>query len=487
MSETLAEMLQEAQRLQQLERVPEAIAAYQRLLARWPALADSWFNLGLLQRRARLLTAALASYQKALDLGVREPEEVYLNRAVIYSSYLRQPAAAERELNTALALNPTYVPALLNLANLHEDLGRREQAKAIYERLLALEPSSPDALARYANLHSFPLPDEGLIERLRAALALPSATAAHRATLGFALGRLLDGTGQYEAAFDAYAQANRDSRASVPAPGVRYDRVEHEKLISSLIDSPVGPLGVTVPESSPDPIFICGMYRSGSTLTEQLIAGHPGIAAGGELDLLPWVAINELAPFPQSMAGLSPERAASLALRYRETLRGIFPAARLVTDKRPGNFMLIGLIKRLFPGAKIIHTTRDPLDTCLSIFFTHLDPGSAYALDLEDIGHYYREYHRLMQHWKRLFGADILDFHYDSFVREPKVCGARLFEFLGLEWDDRYLAPAAPGQAVKTASVWQVREPLYQSSSGRSRHYARQLAGLRKSLRDLRL
>jgi tetratricopeptide (TPR) repeat protein len=121
----------EAQRLQRLERVPEAIEAYKRILARWPDLADCWFNLGVLQRKQRQLQEALASYQKALDYGIASPEEAHLNRGVIYSDYLRQEAAAERELKQALALNPAYAPALLNLANLNEDLGRRSEASAL--------------------------------------------------------------------------------------------------------------------------------------------------------------------------------------------------------------------------------------------------------------------------------------------------------------------------------------------------------------------
>jgi tetratricopeptide (TPR) repeat protein len=477
-------MIREAQRLQQEGRVPEAIVAYQRLLTRWPDLPDCWFNLAVLQRIARQLTDALDSYQRSLDLGVRQPEEAHLNRGVIYSDYLRQDAAAERELLAALALNPTYVPALLNLANLNEDLGRREDARKLYERILALAPNAFEALARYANLHPLPLPEDGLINRLRAALSHPSATTTDRASLGFALGRLLDGCGDYEAAFAAYTQANRCSRDSAAPRIMRYDRRQQELLVQRLQVSTA--VQASAPErAGPHPIFICGMFRSGSTLTEQLLMAHPGVAGGGELDFLPRLVARELAPFPESMAALLPTRAAHLASRYLDELVRLFPAAQYVTDKRPDNFLYIGLIKSLFPEAKIIHTTRDPLDTCLSIFFLHLDHSMSYALDLEDIGHYYQQYHRLMAHWKRLFGADILDFPYDTFVREPERTGAMLFDFLGLPWDDRYLARPAQGRAVKTASVWQAREPLYQRSSGRSRHYAGQLTALREQLGEL--
>src|ERR1700730_17156935 len=170
--------------LQRLERVPEAIEAYERILARWPNLPDCWFNLGVLQRQQRQLEEALASYQKALDCGISSPEEAHLNRAVIYSDYLRQEAAAERELQQALALNPAYVPALLNLANLNEDLGRRSAASALYERILALDLRCLEAVERYANLQPAAGADDRLIAQLESALHSPASAAEH-ASLGF--------------------------------------------------------------------------------------------------------------------------------------------------------------------------------------------------------------------------------------------------------------------------------------------------------------
>jgi lipoprotein NlpI len=503
-------MVREALLLDRQGRMPEAIAAYQRVLARWPALPDCWYSLAVLQRRTRQFSAALASYQQALDQGVRKPEEVHLNRGVIYADYLRQYDAAERELLTALALNPSYVPALLNLANLHEDLGRREQALAVYEQILALDPNCREALARSANLKTFADPDDAVIGRLRSALAEPGASAAERASLGFALGRALDACGAYPAAFAAYTQANRDSRSSAASGTARYDRRLEERAVDGLIAAfPTarsdGAHGTAAPGTAPPrtaapgtvpprttapgtvpprttvprPIFVCGMFRSGSTLVEQLLAGHPRVTAGGELDLLPHIAQEVFASLPESIAAVPPSRLQAHAAGYLDTLGTLFPEAEFVTDKRPDNFLYIGLIKQLFPEAKIVHTIRDPLDNCLSIFFLHLDQRMSYALDLMDIGHHYLEYRRLIAHWKALYGADILDVSYDALVREPKPAAEKLLGFLGLDWDERCLAVPPAGRAIKTASVWQVREPLYQRSSGRARHYARELDELR--------
>jgi len=493
------QQVREAQSLQRLGRVPEAAAAYERILARWPDLADCWFNLAVLQRTRGRFTDALASYQQALDRGVAKPEEVHLNRGVIFTDHLGQHAAAERELQQALAINPAYIPALLNLANLNEDLGRRPQAIAIYERILVLDPGCLEALARYANAQPAAPENRTLIARLHGAIRL-SARAPERASLGFALGRLLDGAGQYAAAFEAYRAANEASRASALPGSAVYDRKRQEELIDELIRScPPSVSGAAHPPTQPSspplsphaatgpqPIFICGMFRSGSTLAEQLLARHPGVMAGGELDLLPSMAAA-ISNFPQSLASLSATERAGLAARYTSSLAKVSAGAAQVTDKRPDNFLLIGLIKSLFPAARIVHTTRDPLDNCLSIFFLHLDHRMSYAFDLMDIGHHYRQYRRLMAHWSRCFGEDLLELNYDRFVQAPAVEGARLFGSLGLTLDEKFLAvqPPQTRSPVKTASVWQVREPIYTRSCGRSAHYAAQLSSLREYLSDL--
>jgi tetratricopeptide (TPR) repeat protein len=487
MSSEAAALIREANGLRQAGRLVEAAEAYRDILRRWPALADCWFNLGVVQRRAGDLHGALLSYQEALARGISKPEEVHLNRAVVYTR-LHQDDAAEKELRAALDANPSYVPALLNLANLHEDRARREDARALYEQALALDPNCFLALARLANLTPPQACDERLAARLRGALREPAATAADRADLGFALGRVLDAGGQYAAAFAAYEAANRASRSSVGPPIMLYDRAAQERVTEELMAVPLPPPlpAAAAEKSTQRPIFVCGMYRSGSTLAEQLLAAHPQLAAGGELDLLPTMIASELLPFPASLATTVRSKLEQLAKRYRDRLAALFRGAAWVTDKRPDNFFCIGLIKTLFPDAKIVHTTRNALDNCLSVFFLHLDPRLTYAFDLLDTGHFYRQYRRVMAHWKRLFGSDIVDFDYDEFVGAPAPTAERLFQTLGLDWEPRFLESMnSPRGAVKTASVWQVREPIYQRSSGRARHYSRELAPLARYLADL--
>jgi tetratricopeptide (TPR) repeat protein len=480
----VSEAMGKAALLHRQNQVPEAMAAYGAILTRWPKLADAWYNLAVLQRKIFRFEEALISYQRALACGISRPEEVHLNRSVIFSDFLRDHVTAAAELQQALTLNPGYTPALLNLANIYEDAGKRAEASSLYARILSIEPQTFEALARFANLQPAGSVDEALIDRLRNALAVSSAMS-DQASLGFALGRLLDAKAHYREAFAAYTAANQASFASVRAHVVPYDRAQQSAFVDRLIAEGTPRTRAHTLDLAPRPIFIMGMFRSGSTLTEQLLAGIPGVAAGGEMNFLPQLINTELTPFFESLVAMTAERLDGIAARYRAELLRASAGASFVTDKRLDNFLYIGFIKRLFPDAKIVHTTRDPLDNCLSIYFLHLEQQMSYALNIQDIGHFYQEYRRLMGHWKREFAGDIFEFNYDALVKDPEPQFKALCEFLGLAWPGQVPQVGARSAAIKTASVWQVREPLYSTSSGRSRHYSDELEGLRQELADL--
>ncbi len=472
-----------AAQLRRQNKTAEAMAAYGAILTRWPKFADAWYNLAILQRETARFEDALDSYQRALAAGISRPEEVHLNRSVIYSDFLRDHAAAAAELQHALTLNPGYTHALLNLAILYEDLGKRAEASSLYARILAIDPKSFEALARFANLQPADSVDAALIERLQTALSEASVWG-DRASLGFALGRLLDAKARYPEAFAAYTAANAASFASAGPRLLPYDRAELSAYVDRLIAEGTPRARAHTLDLTPRPIFIVGMFRSGSTLTEQLLAGVPGVAAGGEINFLPQLINTELVPFFDSLAAMTAERLDGIAARYRAELLRASAGASFVTDKRLDNFLYVGFIKRLFPDAKIVHTTRDPLDNCLSIFFLHLEQQMSYALNIQDIGHFYREYRRLMAHWNAEFAGEIFEFNYDALVKDPEPQFKALCEFLGLAWPGQVPKVAARSAAIRTASGWQVREPLYNSSSGRSRHYLEQLTQLRQELAE---
>jgi hypothetical protein len=214
------------------------------------------------------------------------------------------------------------------------------------------------------------------------------------------------------------------------------------------------------------------MFRSGSTLVEQILGAHPELTAGGELDFFPWVVQQNLMPYPERAVRATRAELEAAGNRYLALVRSIFPGARRVTDKRPDNFLHIGLLKAVFPAARIIYTRREPLDNCLSLYFQQLGGNLHYANDLRSIAHYYGQHARLMKHWVGVLGDGVFTVDYDDLVREPEQIVRRLLAFIGLEWHDRCLNFAEDGGPVKTASIWQVREALHTRSSGRWRRYA---------------
>ena len=478
MAEPAEALMALASRLRAAGRAEEAAEAYRRLLAIRPDLPDSWFNLALMERQAGRFAAALAAYDEAVRRGVSGPEEAWLNRGVIHADDLGRPDLALQDLEAALAIAPDWLPALLNLGNLHEDMGRREAAAQAYAQVLAVAPGHPVAMARAAGLARLTGPDDPVIAALRLAVSRPGLDVADRAELGFALGRALDQVGAWDDAFAAYAAANAASRAIDPE-GARYDRAGHERFIDSLIAAFPEPAAAVADAGAP-PVFICGLFRSGSSLVEQIMAGHSRVTGGGELGLVPGLA-RAVAGYPQALAGAGPEVFGQLRELYLGGLKTARPQADVVTDKRPDNFLHIGLIKAMFPNARIVHTVREPLDVILSNWFLHLDRSMGHALDLGDLAHWHGQYVRLMRHWKTLY-PDILDLDYDALVVEPRPAIERLLAYCGLDWEAAVLDFHKAAAPVRTASVWQVREPLYRRSSGRWRNYERHLDGVRAAL-----
>lgn len=468
-----------AEALLHQNRVEEAITAYQQLLQWQPDRADAWYNLGFLLHRTRAFEAALWAYGQSLSHGIDGPEEVHLNRAVILADELGRPGEARQALADALALNPHYLPAWMNLGTLYEQRGDRAAAAAACERVLALDPHDALALSRLPHLQPVDSADAPLVRRLRHALARPGISAAQQADLGFALGKALDDAAAYDAAFQAYAEANRASRAA--GGGVRYDAQAHERYIDHLIATPVLPAGESDLHSATTPrlIFICGLFRSGSTLVERILASHPDVTAGGELDLVPALVRTQRAATAQPLGSIDAVTRQHWRADYLQAVSTRFPGARCLTDKRPDNFLHLGLIKTLFPEARIVHTQRNPLDNGLSQFFLHLAHSMPYALDLGDIAHWQREYRRLMAHWHQQYGTDIHTVDYDQLVMDPRSEIEPLLAACGLPWDARVLRFHEQPASVATPSAWQVREPLYQRSSGRWRHYAQHLDMLR--------
>lgn len=452
-----------------------AISVYQRLLGRRPELATAHYNLALLLKKQKRYAEAMAAYENAVRLGIDRVQEVYTNMGVLCAELHRADQAREL-FERALDVDPRHIPAMFNLASLFEEAGEREQATALYHKILSIEPRHWDSLARLAYATRLTSREDPLIGSLRDATNSKVDDRLAHEGLYFALGKVLDDVGLYDAAFAAYKSGNELGKERNPP----YDRIAAERTFDELIGwCDANWIRNAATSSADAPIFICGMFRSGSTLAEQILAAHPSITAGGELDILPWLLTRRLAPYPQRLQSASQEELQQLADDYVSRRGDLFPEAKHVTDKRPDNYVHLGLIKALFPAARIVYTQRDPLDNCLSVYFQQLGGNLAYATNLENIAHYYKQHERLMEHWRACLGENIFTLSYDDLVRSPEAVLRGLLDFLGLDWDDRCLEFQHTDSLVKTASVWQVREELHPRSSGRWRNYEAGLQNIR--------
>jgi len=472
-------MVQLANEYARLKDWDNACNCYVDYLENKPNDADAHYNYAYNLRFAGQYEQAIIEYRKALALNISQPEEIHLNIAVILADYLRKEERAIEELEKALVLNNTYIPALYNLANLYEDSGNKRQAESLFSTIISIEPNYYDALARLAQLSKFSDSKNSLISKLVAANSDKNIHISTKINVNFALGKALDDCGDYKEAFSYFEAANDLSQKIMPV----YEPAAHECFIEQIKDVFTHEvINKFKKVSDAKPIFICGMFRSGSTLVEQILAAHPKLTAGGEREFFIRLVEDSLAPFPTSILHTEFERFEKISQDYLADLLMAFPEAEHVIDKRPENFLFVGLIKIMFPKARIIYTQRNALDNCLSVYFLRLGNRMNYSLSLPYIAHYYKMQSQLMSFWQGKFDDSIHTVSYDKLVMQPEEEIRSLLTFLGVEWDENCLNFHQVKNKVKTASVWQVRQPLYTKSSGRWENYEAYIPTLIASL-----
>lgn len=430
--------------------------------------------------------------------------------------------AAEQCFRKALELDANSVSACFYLSSCLKQFGKLDEAKTYLERTLKLQPEHNDARAhlamvleqmgdfREADIMLQPLLAKGLVGESAAALAYAAlsrhinrreeaiASLEHvlttsnnirlpyRMDLHFSLGKLYDETKDYEKAFYHYEKAHE------LAPD-RFDPNASERMFDDLIGAFSKEKQAYRPRSSKRsrlPIFIVGMPRSGTTLIEQILSSHPLVHGAGELEDLHKITkslpetLGTNLPYPKCLDALTRKNIDPIAQHHLERLGRLANGKARVTDKMPHNFLGLGLIDLLFPEARIIHCTRDPIDTCLSIYFLHFNKHHAYSHNLEHLGLYYKQYRRLMAHWKDVLRVPLLEVNYERLVAEPETTIRNLIQFIGLEWDDRCLRFHESKRTVATPSYDQVRQPLYKKSINRWKHYERHLGPLIAAIQD---
>jgi tetratricopeptide (TPR) repeat protein len=296
-------------------------------------------------------------------------------------------------------------------------------------------------------------------------------------SLRYALGKYFDDVAQYDDAFDHYTRANELSKRF----GARYDRTQFAALVTRIIErfQPDFIRECQARGSSEElPLLIVGMPRSGTSLTEQILASHPAVFGAGELTFWhgAYVRLERAGLYSETAMSLLPE----VARNYLERLNSVGKGALRVVDKMPANFLYAGLIHAAFPKARIIHMQRHPIDTALSIYFQNFFNIGPYANDLEDLAHYHGQYLRIMDHWRQVLPAmTLMDVPYEGLIEDQEQWTRRLVDFAGLPWDPQCLNFQDTNRVVITASKWQVRQKIYRRSSGRWRNYEKHLGPLR--------
>ena len=449
-------------------RLDEALSAFRQVIDSGRGSAVLRFNYGWFAKQAGRPHLALDQYAKALALGIKQPEEVHLNRANVYSELLLDSTSALKELEAALKLNPGYFPAWLNLGNLYEQMGRVHESRAAFIRALEIDPSSSSALARLADSHDFSVDSERTRSLKNSLLGFSRTT--RDPDLYIALGRAAEQQGLYEEAWDHYRSANAIDRSSWPP----YNRESIDQLVSAIIET-CDESWLQKKSSSQvfSPIFICGSFRSGSTLLEQILAAHSAFVPGGEQEFFPRLVDRYFPHYPTDLSTVSPSRLAAWGNTYRSQIHVPIKKGSLFTDKRPDNIFYLGLIKAMFPKAKILVTLRDWRDTAISIFGTRLAPRFSYATDIADIHHQLQAQARLITHWAQLFKDDMAIVNYERLVDSPQATLGPILRGYGLNWEDSCLNFHKSDRPVRTASVLQVRSPMNKNSVERWRRFER--------------
>jgi tetratricopeptide (TPR) repeat protein len=468
--------------LEKLGNTGGAIAAYDRATKLLPSLTEAWFRAGALAHTLGRRDEAIGCFRRAAVAGGNSFSRLGKARALLTEDRNQE---SEQALRETLAADPRNAMAYDLLGNLLSDFGRFDEARACFERAIAMAPLLAGSYYDLVRCRPVTSHDDGLLQAMQAALATPGLEAAQRLRLHLAIGKAAEDLGDY-----AMAMQHFDAADAVRRGSGSFDSAAFSIEIDRLIAHYTAELIARAPElgsSEATPVLILGMPRSGTTLVEQIVSMHPEVGAGGELHFwnqrgAEWhrsvVAENE-GRFVVS------EFLAKAAAEYLGVLRAIAPTAARVTDKMPFNFLWAGLIHMAFPRAIIIHCRRAAIDTALSIHQTHFRPDMAFPTGGAELVAYFRSYQRLIDHWRSVLPADrFIEVDYEDLTRAPEPVTGGIIAACGLAWDDACLRPESNPRAVKTPSKWQTRQPIYRTSVARWRRYEPWLGPLRALVDD---
>jgi len=499
------------------ERPEEAVPVLQKAIANKPDYAEAHCNLACAFRQLEQNESALSHFATALSLrpvypeahlgiaGIRleeeRPDEAknVLARALsdspdhaeLYAllgtanNELGYPDQAEVAFQKALEVDPDLVSAYNGLGTLKLEQGDKEQAETFVRKALEIDAERIETIFNLSLAKKYQRDDADFELLSRHEEALDSLPEKKQMQLHFALGKAYDDIRNYDRSFQHYLEGCRIKRSMIDYDelGTQRNFDQTTTLFTEEFLSRFANAGI----DSHCPIFVLGMPRSGTTLTEQIIASHPEVYGAGELRDMSLIGNavvggSEL-NFPDNMAQATADTVRSVGEQYIAGLQARAPSANRITDKMPANFFFIGLIRMALPNAKIVHVNRNPVDTCVSNFARLFGRNQFQSYDLSELGRYYKNYQTLMAHWRRVLPEGVMyDLCYEDLVKDTESQARQLMAYLELEWTDAVLDYSKTERQVRTASLTQVRQPIYTSSVERWRHYQKHLSPLLDAL-----
>jgi len=471
-----------------LEQFDKAFSCYQTALQQRPDFAQAYTGIARIHQERDNYAAAEAAAKKAIEIEPDKPGSL----SVLATIYLDKglPAQAQEYFDKALAIDPEWMAAYIGMGHMHMEGGDFDAAESNFKKVLELDPELYGPRYSLAQAKKVSKDDENfrILKERKDIESLPvnEAIAFH-----YAMGKCHDDVGEYETAFEYYLKGAEQKRATVS-----YDSDTTDAVVNSVIEALDENMLNQYKGGGCDsdvPIFILGMPRSGTTLTEQIISSHPDVFGAGELRDLKEVANQVQAGqqgqplrFPENMQNLDKAALLTAGENYVKGLQLRDPEAKHITDKMPGNYQMVGFIHLILPNAKIIHVNRSPMDTCVSCFSRLFRTNQYQSYDLYEQGLFYRSYHRIMDYWRTVLPAgSFYDLQYEELVKDTDGESRKLIAFCGLDWDDACLEFYNSKRSVKTASITQVRQPIYTSSMERWRRYEKFLDPLKEGLGDL--
>jgi tetratricopeptide (TPR) repeat protein len=480
-----SQMLNDAHKRLAAGDAPGAAGIYAKLLKQQPADPMLLYYLGTSHRAAGNLAEARRHLEKAVRL---RPQDVgFLHDLALVAKRESRFEEAHRLFDRGLKIRPDDQTLLGSKIDCYFLMGNFDAAKELLLPLIESGDVDISVAMAFARLSSRIGQQGRAAEVLEQVLRARPFTPAARIEAQFRLGELLDGLGEYERAFAHYRAANESKHLS-------FDPEAYSNAVDDMLRVWSPRAFAELPRASGPTqraVFIVGMPRSGTTLVEQILDSHPAVAGGGELSDIGRI-VHELQgslggamSLLTDLPSLTSETINRRSREYLAALQRVNRIAERVTDKTPLNAMHLGFISVILPKARIIHCIRDVMDTCLSCYFQHFGSAMPFVYDLRHVGLMYRQYHRVMQHWKDVLKIPMLDVVYEELVDDQLGGTRRMLEFLGLPWDDACLKFHESKRVAQTASNDQVRRPIYKTSKQRWRNYERHLGPLKEALGDL--